>query len=134
MTPQQKYWLKMGRAFGYPTCCIQSFLELRHIEDQVVRKLNGTGYIPCAQCNITKTKEQMIQEVNKTRSDDYPPFQDVEPEGMFIVMGRTTERVFEHSHIPLRRDAADWWASSLNYAYRKNRVAIEFYITQILDV
>lgn len=134
MTPQQKYWLKMGRAFGYPTCCIQSFIELRHIEDQVVRKLNGTGYIPCAQCNITKTKEQMIQEINKNRSREYPPFTDVEPEGMWIVMGKTECRVYELTGIPLHRRAADYWAASMNYAYRKNRVAIEFYITPILDI
>lgn len=136
MAGQQAYWLKMGLLFGYPQCCIESFLELRHLKHGIVMKLYGTGFIPCAKCNITKTEEQLIQEINKNRCKEFKPFAalDPEPEKLYIVMGKTTERVYEHSPIPLHRRAAEWWAYTLNISYARNHVDVSFYITPILDI
>lgn len=74
MSPQQKYWVKMGKAFGYPSCCIAAFSMMDHIKDAHPRKLNGTGFIPCASCNTTKSTEELIKEINAKRSPAYPPF------------------------------------------------------------
>lgn len=136
MTEQQRHWLKTGLLFGYPNCCVDSFLQLNHLKTGIVRKLNGTGFIPCDRCNIHKTEEEMIQEINKNRCREFKPFKaiDPEPEMLFIVMGRASKRIYEHSPIPLSQRAAEWHASRLNYTYYAKRLAVEFYITPILDV
>lgn len=73
-TEQQLHWVMQGKMFGYPKCCIESFIELRHLKSGRIRKLNGTGFIPCATCNELKTEEQMIEQINKDRNPELEPF------------------------------------------------------------
>ena len=70
---QFRRWHAMGMLFGYPSCCIRSFLEMRHLGG-APRKLAGTGYIPCAKCNEEYTAKQLIDNINANRQPDLPPF------------------------------------------------------------
>lgn len=56
------------------------------------------------------------------------------PEMLYIVMGKTSERVYEHFQIPLTRPVAEWHAETLNQRYRYYGLPVEFYITPILDI
>lgn len=58
-------WHDFGRYFGFPECCIESFSTLEHVGGPP-RKLYGTGYIPCPECN-KKTKRQLLATIKKTR-------------------------------------------------------------------
>lgn len=68
-------FVKCGQLFGYPECCIANFLERMEIffknpkdpSIRVSRKLHGTGYVPCPLCNATKSKEELIETINKNR-------------------------------------------------------------------
>lgn len=73
---QQEYWQKMGMHFGYPKCCADAFIRLKHISDPGPRQLNGSGYIPCNWCNEHKTTEQLINTINFNRSEELPPFEE----------------------------------------------------------
>lgn len=133
MSEQQRHWLKQGMLFGYPQCCIEAFLTLNHL-GSTERKLHGTGFIPCVCCNITKTEEQLIQEINSNRCREFAPFKALEPELLYVVMAKTTERVYEHSHTAFTKQIAEWYAYRLNNSYYSRRVAVSFYITPILDI
>lgn len=58
-----------GMKFGYPACCIGSFImDIAHdrLATREKRKLDGTGYIPCAECN-RKSEDELILNINKNR-------------------------------------------------------------------
>lgn len=135
MNEQQRHWFKQGMLFGYPDCCIEAFITLNHLGSDA-RKLNGTGFIPCAKCNHTKTEEEMIYEINLNRYLGYKPFKALEPEipMLYMVMGRTTKRVYEHNKNPLKKETAELYAHILNQRYYRHQVAISFYVTPILDI
>lgn len=63
-------WVILGRFFGYPECCINAFKNFEHIGGDS-RKLDGTGYIPCATCNKKSTKF-LIDVINKKRISRLP--------------------------------------------------------------
>jgi len=50
-------WIKYGKRFGYPECCIEAFIE-RNIDDEniippnriQIRVANSKGFIPCSYC------------------------------------------------------------------------------------
>ena len=69
-----------GRKYGYPQCCIDSFCDdLSDIsklmsEERGSRKLTGTGYIPCVDCNEKYTVEQLIDNINTNRDSSIEPF------------------------------------------------------------
>lgn len=48
-------WYVIGKYYGYPDCCIVDSEGLKHI-GKPDRKLTGTGYIPCEQCNKKSIK------------------------------------------------------------------------------
>lgn len=52
---------------------------------------------------------------------------------LWIVMGKTEERVFEKS-IPLTGATAMLYCYRLNHAYIKAEVDIRYYITPVLDL
>lgn len=58
-------WKIIGKQFGYPQCCIDAFVKLEHIGCE--RKLTGTGYIPCIECD-KKTEEELIMIINANRT------------------------------------------------------------------
>ena len=69
-----------GGNYGYPQCCIDSFCDdLSDIsklmsEERGTRKLTGTGYISCVDCNEKYTVEQLIDNINANRDSSIEPF------------------------------------------------------------
>lgn len=64
-----KFYL-LGLKFGYPKCCISEFIyciEYRVIHLRKTRKLSGTGYIPCKECNSKYTEQELVDNINKNR-------------------------------------------------------------------
>lgn len=66
-----------GYVYGYPACCIKEFYH--HVKNKSylsrpVRKLDGTGYIPCKTCNFKYTEDQLIENINKNRSSGLRKF------------------------------------------------------------
>lgn len=50
-------WIKYGKRFGYPKCCIEAFIERNKDDDNFIppnriqkRVGNRTGFIPCSYC------------------------------------------------------------------------------------
>jgi hypothetical protein len=51
-------WIKYGKRFGYPECCIKAFVERNDFENDIfippnriqIRVSNKTGFIPCSYC------------------------------------------------------------------------------------
>ena len=50
-------WIKYGKRFGYPECCVEAFIMRNEDEDNFIppnrvqiRVANGTGFIPCSYC------------------------------------------------------------------------------------
>ena len=50
-------WIKYGKRFGYPECCIEAFIERNTnvsepiLPNRVQRRVGkGTGFIPCSYC------------------------------------------------------------------------------------
>ena len=63
----------LGLVFGYPECCVEAFLELRHLGEPE-RKFHGTGFVPCETCDREKSVEQLRSEIDAARlhSDPFP--------------------------------------------------------------
>lgn len=66
----EESWTIRGRYYGFPECCIESFLTLSHVSGPD-RKLDGTGYVPCLKCN-EKSEEELIQIINSNRRSPRP--------------------------------------------------------------
>lgn len=70
-------FIELGEWFGYPECCIADFLGfvLAHMKGEEpkreVRKLNGTGYVPCPTCN-KKTEKELRAVINSNRKEPLP--------------------------------------------------------------
>ena len=67
--------IKRGKEFGYPDCCILEFVEgmVKMFSDvpKVLPKdfkLKGTGFVPCASCNNTKSEDELVDEINSKRN------------------------------------------------------------------
>lgn len=138
MSEQQRHWLKQGMLFGYPNCCVDSFIQLKHLRDDSPRKLNGTGFVPCARCNITKTEEQLIQEINSNRCKEFKPFKALEPdvEMLYMVECQSTG---DYSFItkqvgPLTKERAITAATEMTQRLKVYGSLTRFYITPILDI
>lgn len=67
------WWTFMGKYFGFPNCCIQSFCESGERADS---PFDGTGYVPCMCCNKKLNNDSVIQEfkdyINASRYHDKP--------------------------------------------------------------
>lgn len=61
-----------GILFGYPKCCIDEFVYKERDEEKVIRKLFGTGYVPCAVCHESKTEQELVDAINKNRNLPLP--------------------------------------------------------------
>jgi len=70
------HWYLMGVYFGFPSCCIKEFYEVKP-ENRVpkYRKFEGTGYIPCRYCHENVKEEEIVGYINKNRLHPEPfPF------------------------------------------------------------
>lgn len=63
-------FVSLGLHYGYPKCCIMEFALWFGQIDNSHKKLWGTGYVPCAQCN-RKTEQQLIDAINLNRMCPY---------------------------------------------------------------
>jgi hypothetical protein len=74
ISAQQAHWLKTGLKFGYPVCCVLAFINMEHKHDKTPRQLEGTGYVPCSQCNTEFGLMQLVANINETRDPSLMPF------------------------------------------------------------
>lgn len=63
-------WRVHGLWFGYPTCCIDAFCNLEHVGGPR-RKLWGTGYVPCADCNELP-EDELVRRISERRIAPIP--------------------------------------------------------------
>lgn len=91
-TPEEQYWIEVGRGFGYPECCVNFFCDsvVPHIamtnlpyygtsEAVMKEPWYGTGFVPCPVCRIAMNldPEHYIAEIIAPRRlRDYKPFPD----------------------------------------------------------
>lgn len=72
MTEQQLHWKRWGQYYGFPECCIEFFLKNAHKDYWMYKmypkgsKFQGTGYIPCKQCNKL-TEQEIMKRINYRR-------------------------------------------------------------------
>lgn len=66
------YFLFMGNTLGYPSCCINDFIERKG--PAPTRKLCGTGYVPCKDCDLNYSEDELIANINLKRAKHLPPF------------------------------------------------------------
>lgn len=77
-------WSQWGQYFGFPACCIKHFCENAHVPCWATNlygenfMLNGTGYVACPEC-MKKTKEELIDIINKNRYANYKFNEGYEP-------------------------------------------------------
>jgi hypothetical protein len=65
--------LQLGMYLGFPKCCVLEFKEYlmacrskNRPTPRPERKLSGTGYVPCAECNH-KTEAQLVETITENR-------------------------------------------------------------------
>jgi hypothetical protein len=61
---ENEYYTQMGEKYGYPPCCIASFISNPTRLLDVTHVTYGTGYVPCDRCaEIIKdfSKAQVVQ-------------------------------------------------------------------------
>ena len=69
------YYLFMGKTLGYPSCCVNEFIERHNQKIRAPRrKLCGTGFVPCKDCDLNYSEDELIAIINKSRSKNLPPF------------------------------------------------------------
>jgi hypothetical protein len=62
-------WFLSGVYYGYPVCCIDEFIyyaESGLYDEREDRKLNGTGYVPCKECN-QKSERELLETISYNR-------------------------------------------------------------------
>lgn len=72
-TSHQEQWKYWGVQMGYPSCCIEAFLDGKQQYDSV---FHGTGFLPCKCCN-KKHPSDVLEYIDKHRLVGYPfPYED----------------------------------------------------------
>lgn len=74
-----QHFISYGRYFGYPDCCIEDFVKrVKQFKEGKVgvrpkekRKLHGTGYVPCPECNKLD-KKTLVATIKANRAHDQP--------------------------------------------------------------
>ena len=71
-----KVSLGFGEYYGYPQCCIESFLgpncALNHAKRFEDVPFGGTGFIPCQKCATERTEEEILSEIASRRKCPTP--------------------------------------------------------------
>lgn len=67
-----EYTKERGKHLGYPSCCIEDFIRLWDVWPKPKRKLDGTGYRPCAECNENFTVSQLVENIQAKRECPTP--------------------------------------------------------------
>ena len=70
--------IERGQEYGYPDCCIKSFVDdacdWRRIEARTVRLFNGTGFVPCVDCNVNRSVSELTNLINSRRDPELGTF------------------------------------------------------------
>ena len=68
--------LGFGEYYGYPPCCIESFLKPTSALHHAVRfedvPFAGTGFVPCQKCATERTEEEILAEIASRRKCPTP--------------------------------------------------------------
>lgn len=76
-----------GRYYGFPSCCVKDFVDGKSHAYRLRKKrhLDGTGFIPCYQCQRKKTATQLMEEIQRNRicSLPFPEQHDEFDDGQF---------------------------------------------------
>lgn len=67
-------FILIGRVCGYPECCIKTFCEEFGTRKDY-RKLTGTGYVPCPECNKLSV-QTLLEQIASRRDPRLRPFPD----------------------------------------------------------
>lgn len=74
MEEHDDQWRVLGRHYGYPKCCIDSFCSLMHLGEDYFTENHwayGTGFVPCKEC-VTIPEEEMLRIIAENRQAKYP--------------------------------------------------------------
>lgn len=66
-----------GIEYGYPKCCTESFIKdikEARIGRRQDRQLTGTGFVPCAVCDVRYSEQELVDLINSKRNKDVEPF------------------------------------------------------------
>lgn len=101
MTPQDLLvklrFTGLGLYFGYPQCCIDEFVKgfiAGTGFKRKKRKLNGTGYVPCAACN-KKSEKQLLKTIatNRKHAEPFPNQDDLSDKDYATITKAYIERI-----------------------------------------
>jgi hypothetical protein len=71
---EKTWWTKVGRALGYPECCIAEF-GLYFPTSRQKSAAESTGFIPCPQCTEkVLSRELHLEDLITNRNPALPPF------------------------------------------------------------
>lgn len=111
------FYLIWGKYFGFPKCCTHAFNEYdKHKHSNVPygvyvgkRKLTGTGFIPCTQCESQKTEHELKMKINQNRicQLSFPKEPKYEKSLLFIFESERFS-LFEKASFALQLRDADW--------------------------
>ncbi len=101
---RKQFYYKIGRKYGYPVCCIKSFVNGRtfatmskaDIKKHEASVLRYSGFIPCEKCNKLDP-HILIRKIRKRRMRVFKPFPH---EHNFIVV-----KIRKKLHVKRRRNA-----------------------------
>jgi len=81
---QEEIWRSNGQDCGYPTCCIDAFVdrglifrrtgEIEPLTDDQLKASAGSGFVPCPVCAKKIVDGMPIGEIIKDRAAFLPPF------------------------------------------------------------
>lgn len=81
-TEGEKMVTEDGQKYGYPDCCIESFIEDTRDNNRIFRRgerqFFGTGFIPCANCSTNRTHQELIDVINTNRDETIPKFEEAD--------------------------------------------------------
>ena len=82
LTEDNKHFIINGLYFGYPSCCIKSFIEglsLLYSSNRFTYSqslfMDGSGFIPCHGCSVKMIKKDLIKKdliKNRIHIEEYP--------------------------------------------------------------
>lgn len=74
---QREMWLRNGNYFGYPDCCIDSFLNKKANPNQMILNMN-TGFTPCIECSKKVVRPMDLEKLISNRQCDFEfPFDSI---------------------------------------------------------
>jgi len=106
---------EIGEYFGYPKCCIDSYLgpdsALNHVERFEDVPFGETGFVPCRKCATERSEEEVLAEIASRRKCP-TPFPDDSGAEKYLheVMRKVTDDPAGDAHfMPLYEKSHGMW-------------------------